>query len=127
MFLLDDLLLSPISGFKFILRTLARTAEEQWTDDAPLKERLMYLQVLLDQRDITEEEYVQNEAEILKALREVQRRKMELAGADADAPEQGITSAGVTGIVEAHFGKVGDDAVQGVRKRTKKRKLSHRE
>ncbi len=35
MLFIDDLLLSPISGFKFVLRTLARAAEEQYTDDAP--------------------------------------------------------------------------------------------
>ncbi len=29
MLFLDDLLLSPITGFKFILRTLARAAEEE--------------------------------------------------------------------------------------------------
>ena len=43
MLLIDDLLLSPIAGFKFIMRTLARAAEEQYTDDAPIKERLLEL------------------------------------------------------------------------------------
>ena len=36
MLLIDDLLLAPITGFKFILRTLQRIAEEQYTDDAPV-------------------------------------------------------------------------------------------
>ena len=58
MLFLDDLLLSPLTGFKFILRTLARVAEEQYTDDAPLKERLLELQVHLDSGDITEEQYL---------------------------------------------------------------------
>ncbi len=80
MLLIDDLLLAPISGFKFILRTLARTAEEQYTDDAPIKERLLELQTLLDEGSITEEEYVTQEREILAQLREIQERKMRLAG-----------------------------------------------
>ena len=84
MFLIDDLLLSPITGFKFILRTLERVAEEQWTDDAPLKERLLELQVRLDQGELTEEQYADEEAAILRELRDVQRRKMELAGVNPD-------------------------------------------
>jgi cytochrome c-type biogenesis protein CcmH/NrfG len=80
MLLIDDLLLSPISGFKFILRTLARTAEEQYTDDAPIKERLLELQTELEDGTITEEEYVRQEREILAELRIIQQRKMEMAG-----------------------------------------------
>lgn len=105
MFLIDDLLLSPISGFKFIMRTLVRTAEEQWNDDVPLKERLMELQVALDEGSISEQEYAQEEAAILQGLRDIQNRKMEAAGFGAEnAPEQGLTGSGVTGTVEANLG-----------------------
>ncbi|HYE24626.1 MAG TPA: gas vesicle protein GvpG [Clostridia bacterium] len=105
MFLIDDLLLSPISGFKFIMRTLIRTAEEQWNDDAPLKERLMELQVELDEGSISEDEYAQEEAAILQALRDIQNRKMEAAGfRPEEAPEQGLSGSGVTGTVEANLG-----------------------
>ena len=48
MLLIDDLLLAPFSGWSFIMRTLRRIAEEQWTDDAPLKQQLLELQVKLD-------------------------------------------------------------------------------
>jgi len=48
MFLIDDLLLLPIDGMKFVFRTLAKVAEEQYTDDAPVKERLLELQVRLE-------------------------------------------------------------------------------
>ena len=41
MLLIDDLLLLPISGFKFVFRTLQKVAEEQYTDDAPVKQRLL--------------------------------------------------------------------------------------
>lgn len=102
MFLLDDLLLSPISGFQFILRTLARAAEEQYTDDAPLKEKLMELQVLLDQGDITEEEYVVREGEILRALRDVQERKIRMAGGSVEEAATGLSGT-VTGEVSANL------------------------
>lgn len=78
MLLLDDLLLSPITGFKFILRTLQRVAEQEYTDDTPLKERLLELQLQLDEAKISEAEYVAEEAEIIRRLRELRNRKREL-------------------------------------------------
>ena len=84
MFLIDDRFMAPIAGFKFVLRTLERVAEEQWTDDAPLKERLLELQVRLDQGEINEDQYAEEETAILRELREVQKRKMELAGVNPD-------------------------------------------
>ncbi len=84
MFLIDDLLLMPIDGMKFVFRTLARVAEEQYTDDAPIKERLLELQVQLEHGDVSEEEYVAQEAQILRELREIQNRKLELAGVEPE-------------------------------------------
>ena len=80
MLLIDDILLSPIAGLKFVLRTLARAAEEQYTDDAPIKERLLELQMLLEAGEISEAEYVAQEREVLAELREIQKRRRELAG-----------------------------------------------
>ena len=102
MFLIDDILFAPITGFQFIMRTLAKAAEEQYTDDAPLKERLMELQVLVDQGDLTEEEYVQQEAEILRALREIQERKIRMAGGNPEDASQGLTGT-VSGEVSANL------------------------
>ena len=56
MLLIDDLLLAPFSGFNFVMRTLLKVAEEQWTDDAPLKEQLLMLQVQLEGGELTEEQ-----------------------------------------------------------------------
>jgi hypothetical protein len=86
-----SLLTLPIDGIKFIFNTIAKVAEEQWTDDAPLKEQLLELQVHLENGDITEEQYVEAEAEILRGLREIQNRKRELAGAP---PEDGTGLSG---------------------------------
>jgi Gas vesicle protein G len=80
MLFIDDLLLFPITGFKFILRTLERAAEQEYTDDAPLKEKLLELQLQLENGEMTEAEYVVVEREILNQLREVQARRRELAG-----------------------------------------------
>lgn len=95
MLLIDDLLFAPFSGWNFIMRTLLKVAEEQWTDDAPLKEQLLHLQVELEEGSITEDQYIEAEAAILKEIREVQRRKIELAGGDPDQFESGISSSSV--------------------------------
>src|SRR5437870_5072191 len=99
MLFIDDLLLAPITGFKFILRTLAKVAEEQYTDDAPLKERLLQLQLDLDSGSITEEQYTEEEAQIFRMLREIQERKREMAGMPPDeerGPLSGTVAAGST-------------------------------
>jgi len=80
MFLLDDLLSLPLSGLKFVFRTLRQVAEEQYTDTGPIKERLLELQLQSESDEITEAEYVQRESEILRELREIENRKRELAG-----------------------------------------------
>ena len=88
MFLIDDLLLSPISGFQFVMRTLARAAEEQYTDDTPIKERLLELQTMLEEGSITEEEYVVEERQVLAELREIQNRRLEMAGISPEDAER---------------------------------------
>lgn len=109
MLFIDDLLLAPISGFQFIMRTLARIAEEQYTDDAPVKEKLLELQVLLDNGDINEDQYVEREAEILRELRAIENRKREMAGLEPEAGRQPL-SGKVTGEATANlsFGQTVD-------------------
>ena len=80
------LLSLPLDGIKFIFNTIAKVAEEQYTDDAPLKEQLLELQVRLENGDITEAQYVDEEAKILRTLRDIQNYKREKAGAP---PEDG--------------------------------------
>jgi hypothetical protein len=97
MLMLDDLLMLPFSGFGFVLKTLQRVAEEQYTDDAPIKERLLELQLRLEAEEISEEEYARQEAEIIRQLREVENRKRELAGAPPAERDRGLAfTAGET-------------------------------
>ena len=93
MLLVDDLLLMPFNGMGFIFRTLARVAEEQYTDDAPIKQRLLELQLQLETGSISEEEYVQQEAQILRDLREIQNRKLELAGVNPEEAAGPLTGS----------------------------------
>ncbi len=97
MLLIDDLLMLAFSGFGFVLRTIQRTAEEQYTDDAPVKERLLELQLKLESEEISEEEYALQEAAIIRQLREIENRKRQLAGAPAAEDDRGLAfTAGET-------------------------------
>src|SRR5438132_7895824 len=85
MFLVDDLLLLPVTGLKFVLRTLGKVAQDEYTDTGPIKEKLLELQVKLEFEEITEQEYVECERQILRELREIENRKRIIAGL---APEE---------------------------------------
>lgn len=121
MLLIDDLLLMPFSGMGFVFRTLARVAEEQYTDDAPVKQRLLELQVKIDSGEISEEGYVQQEAEILRELREIQHRKLEMAGVDP-AELQGPLSGSIAegSSVSVSFEPEEPEAVQPPPKRRRR-------
>ncbi|HEX2060271.1 MAG TPA: gas vesicle protein GvpG [Thermoanaerobaculia bacterium] len=96
-FLLDDLILlplkGPINGFKWIMRTIQKMADEELMNDQPWKERLIELQMRLELGEITEEEYVREEAIVFQALRDIRARREEMArqyAADRDEDEGGI-------------------------------------
>lgn len=96
-FLLDDILLlpikGPINGFKWIMRTIQKMADEELMNDQPWKERLIELQMRLELGEITEEEYVQEEAIVFQALRDIRARREEIArqyAAERDEDEGGI-------------------------------------
>jgi hypothetical protein len=80
MLLIDDLLLLPITGIKFVLRTLGQVAEQEYTDSGLLKAQLLELQEKLESGEISEREYTETETEIFRQLREIENRKRELAG-----------------------------------------------
>ncbi|HYI10306.1 MAG TPA: gas vesicle protein GvpG [Thermoanaerobaculia bacterium] len=91
-FLLDDIILlplkGPISGFKWIMRTIQKMADEELMNDQPWKERLIELQMRLELGEISEEDYVVQEAEVFQALRDIRARKeaiaREMSGQDDD-------------------------------------------
>lgn len=96
-FLLDDLLLlpitGPIAGFKWVMNTIQKMADEELMNDQPWKERLIELQMRLELGELTEEEYGCEEAVVFQALRDIRARREELArqlAADRDEEEGGI-------------------------------------
>jgi hypothetical protein len=96
-FLIDDLLLlpitAPLSGFRWIMRTIQKMADEELLNDQPWKERLIELQMRLELGEIGEEEYTREEAVIFQALRDIRARREEMArqiAAERDQEEGGI-------------------------------------
>jgi hypothetical protein len=78
MFLLDDILLAPVSGFKFILGQIQKMADQEFNDDTVIKEQLLELQMRLELEEISDAEYQEREAELFARLRALKARQLEL-------------------------------------------------
>jgi hypothetical protein len=63
--------LGPIYGTRWTLDKVDRVVREQLTDDTPIKEELMELQLKLETGEIDDPEYLRREAEIMQKLRDV--------------------------------------------------------
>jgi hypothetical protein len=82
-FLIDDILLlpitGPVAGFRWVLRTIQKMADEELLNDQPWKERLIALQMRLELGEIGEEEFAREEAEVFQALRDIRARREAIA------------------------------------------------
>ncbi len=78
MFFIDDLLLSPINGFKFILGQIQKMADQELNDDTVVKEQLLELQMRLELDEISEEDFAVQEAELFARLRVIKARQLDL-------------------------------------------------
>src|SRR6478672_13838185 len=78
MFLVDDLLLAPVNGFKFILGQIQKMANQELNDDTLIKEQLLELQMRLELEEVSDEEFREQEAEIFARLRALKTRQLEL-------------------------------------------------
>jgi hypothetical protein len=68
MFILDDLLLLPAKGLGSIFMKIYEMTQSELGDTEKIKEELQHLQTLYEIDQITDEEYEEKEAEILKRL-----------------------------------------------------------
>jgi len=78
MFLIDDLLLAPVNGFKFILNQIQKMADQELNDDTLIKEQLIELQMRLELDEISEAEFNEREAELFARLRAIKERQLGL-------------------------------------------------
>jgi len=73
--LLSNILLfpvtGPVNGIKWTLGKIQQVVDEELTDDTPIKQELMELQMQLELGDIDDDEYKRREAELMTRLRDV--------------------------------------------------------
>ena len=78
MFFIDDLLLAPVNGFKFILGQIQKMADQELNDDTLIKEQLLELQMRLELDEISDEDFQAQEAELFARLRVIRQRQLDL-------------------------------------------------
>ena len=78
MLFIDDLLLLPYSGFRFILGQLQKIADQELNDESVIKEQLLELQMRLELEEVSEEEFTEREAELFARLRAIKMRQLEM-------------------------------------------------
>src|SRR5687767_15128769 len=61
----------PAAGVKFVFNQLIETAEQEMMDDGPVKEALLELQMKLEEGEIEEEEFAEQELALFQRLREI--------------------------------------------------------
>lgn len=75
MFLIDDILLSPLKGVIWIGEKLNEIVEKEVSDEGRIKEKLMELQLDFELDQINEEEYNRQEKELLSRLDAIRKAK----------------------------------------------------
>jgi gas vesicle protein GvpG len=82
---------APVAGVRFCIEKVVEYAEQQLTDDEPVREQLLELQIELEEGRVTEDEYTEREAVLLARLREIreQRKQLQREAAEASVPAEG--------------------------------------
>ena len=78
--------LGPIYGTRWTLDKVDRVVREELTDDTPIKEDLMALQLQLETGEIDDAEYVRRETEIMQRLRDVREWREKLGMSTSGGP-----------------------------------------
>jgi hypothetical protein len=78
--------LGPIYGTRWTLDKVDRVVREQLTDDTPIKEELMELQLKLETGEIDDPEYLRRETEIMQKLREVREWREQFGMSTSGGP-----------------------------------------
>lgn len=76
----------PVAGIKWTLGKVQSVVEEELTDDTPVKQELMELQLRLELGDIDDAEYVRREAELMAKLRDVRAWRERLGKSTSGGP-----------------------------------------
>src|SRR3990170_7410944 len=75
MFLIDDILLSPVKGLMYLAKQIHKAAEEEFLDEENVSAELSELYMMLETGKITEEEFNNRESELLNRLEQIEEYK----------------------------------------------------
>lgn len=78
--------LGPVWGTRWTLDKVDRVVRDELTDDTPIKEDLMALQLQLEEGEIDDAEYTRREAELMQRLREVREWREKLGMSTTGGP-----------------------------------------
>jgi hypothetical protein len=88
--LLKHLLFWPVTGplflSEFALSKVSDVARQELTDEEPIKAELLELQLRLETGELTDEQYVKREAELMVRLREVRAWREQFGLVTAGGP-----------------------------------------
>lgn len=84
----------PVAGIRWSLNKVIQVAEEELTDDTPIKQELMELQMRLELEEITDAEYIEEEKRLMQRLREVREWKEKLGKGVSGGPVRVARSDG---------------------------------
>ena len=94
-------LTAPIAGIRFCLDQVVEAAEQEWLDEGPVKEALQLAALQLDEGEISVEQYVAQEAVLLRRLRDIRAWKQ---GRLPDEDAQPLVVSMQGGDVVVHVG-----------------------
>lgn len=86
----------PVAGIKWSLRQVQRVVNEELTDDTPIKQELMELEMRLEMGEVDDAQYRDREAEIMVRLREVRAWREKLGRETSGGPVR-VSGTGVEG------------------------------
>ncbi len=75
MFLIDDIILSPVKLVVWLGKKIDDIVEKEFSDEGLIKEKLMQLQLRFEMDEINEEEYNRQEKELLERLEAIRKAK----------------------------------------------------
>ena len=76
----------PVAGIRWTLGKVQNVVEEELTDDTPIKQELMELQMMLELGDIDDAEYLEREAALMLRLRDVRAWRERLGKGTSGGP-----------------------------------------
>ena len=84
----------PAAGVKWVFNTVLEQAENEYYDDAPVKEMLLLLNMQLEEGEISEEDFAEQEQVLFARLREIrehrEEQRREMLRQRAEAEDEGV-------------------------------------